>query len=308
VYNVTNNAKTELDAVIVDASTTITVPSGYGASFPDGEFLVTIWDADYASPGDDTDREIIYISTRTSDTLTIGARAQENTAQVDHAIGDHIALLFTAGTWDQIVDYVDTNVTTEACTGAEIDTGTEANKHVTPAAIADSYLLLTEILGAVYPVGCIYTSTVSTNPNTLFGFGTWTAFGTGRVLIGIDSGDTKFDSVEETGGAETATLAETNLAAHTHITDPASATSSSNGLTLTTGSNECLEYVGSGSHLTIVRPDGYGSDGNVSLGGGSGAHTHTVDIASTTSSSVGSGTAFSIMNPYIVVYFWKRAS
>ncbi len=42
-----------------------------------------------------------------------------------------------------------------------------------------------------------YTTTSSTNPNTVFGFGTWTAFGAGKVLVGLNSGDTDFDTVED---------------------------------------------------------------------------------------------------------------
>ena len=58
---------------------------------------------------------------------------------------------------------------------------------------------------AVWPIGSIYTSVTSANPSTLFG-GNWEAFGAGRVLIGLDSADTDFDAVEETGGAKTHTL------------------------------------------------------------------------------------------------------
>jgi len=36
---------------------------------------------------------------------------------------------------------------------------------------------------AAYPIGSIYMSTVSTNPATLFGFGTWVAYGQGRMPI-----------------------------------------------------------------------------------------------------------------------------
>jgi hypothetical protein len=71
-------------------------------------------------------------------------------------------------------------------------------------------------LQAVYPVGSIYTSTVATNPGTTFGFGTWAAFGAGKVLIGQDAGDAAFDALEETGGSKDATLPS-----HTHaLTDP----------------------------------------------------------------------------------------
>jgi hypothetical protein len=52
------------------------------------------------------------------------------------------------------------------------------------------------------PVGCIYESTVSTSPATLFG-GTWSAFGSGRVLVGIDPTQTEFNTVEKEGGSKT---------------------------------------------------------------------------------------------------------
>ena len=57
---------------------------------------------------------------------------------------------------------------------------------------------------AAFPVGAIFISVDSTNPATSLGYGTWVAFGAGRVLVGLDSGDTDFDTVEETGGAKTA--------------------------------------------------------------------------------------------------------
>src|SRR3989304_4166076 len=45
-------------------------------------------------------------------------------------------------------------------------------------------------LADVYPIGSIYTEITGVNPATTFGFGTWSAFGAGKVLIGLDSGDT----------------------------------------------------------------------------------------------------------------------
>ena len=50
---------------------------------------------------------------------------------------------------------------------------------------------LAALIGSlVFPVGAIYSSTVSTNPGTSLGFGTWTAFGAGKVLIGNGVSDT----------------------------------------------------------------------------------------------------------------------
>lgn len=54
----------------------------------------------------------------------------------------------------------------------------------------------------IYPVGSIYTSTLETNPSVILGFGTWVVFGPGKVLVGIDSTDTDFDAIEETGGSK----------------------------------------------------------------------------------------------------------
>ena len=49
-------------------------------------------------------------------------------------------------------------------------------------------------LQALHPVGSIYiNATNSTNPGTLLGFGTWAAFGAGRVPVGFDSTNTLFD-------------------------------------------------------------------------------------------------------------------
>lgn len=58
-------------------------------------------------------------------------------------------------------------------------------------------------VAASWPVGSVYIAVVSTNPATLLGFGTWAAFGTGRMLVGIDTGNAAFDTVEETGGSAT---------------------------------------------------------------------------------------------------------
>lgn len=69
----------------------------------------------------------------------------------------------------------------------------------------------------VYPVGSIYfNATVSTNPATLLGFGTWAAFGAGRVPVGYDVSQTEFDTVGETGGEKTHTLSINEMPSHTH--------------------------------------------------------------------------------------------
>jgi hypothetical protein len=49
------------------------------------------------------------------------------------------------------------------------------------------------------PVGTIHITTSSANPATYLGYGTWAAYGTGRVLVGIDPSNPDYDTAGETG-------------------------------------------------------------------------------------------------------------
>ena len=132
----------------------------------------------------------------------------------------------------------------------------------------------------IYPVGSIYiNAAVATNPGTLLGFGTWVAFGTGRTMVGIDASQTEFDTLGEEGGAKTHALSEAELPSHFHLSGYGADATPRHG---TTGS------------LSSVRID---NDGNAFFST-SAAHT----------SSVGSGTAHNNLQPYIVVYMWRRTA
>src|SRR3990167_6703182 len=124
-----------------------------------------------------------------------------------------------------------------------------------------------------FPVGSVFIAVVATNPGTLLGYGTWAAIAAGRVLVGLDSGDTDFDTVEETGGAKTVTLLESEIPAHKHFT---------NRFPTPTG--------GSAGHT----PD-------TSMSG-------TQVVTNEETSLTGSGAAHNNLPPYIVVYMWKRTA
>ena len=68
---------------------------------------------------------------------------------------------------------------------------------------------------ALHPVGTIYMTTVSTNPETLYG-GTWAAWGTGRVPVGVNTSDTDFNTANKMGGEKTHTLTVAELPLHDH--------------------------------------------------------------------------------------------
>jgi hypothetical protein len=139
-------------------------------------------------------------------------------------------------------------------------------------------------IALLYPVGSVYTNaSVSTNPATLLGFGTWTAFGAGRVPVGFDSGNALFDTAEETGGS-----ADAITVSHTHtatVTDP--------------GHTHGANYVGSSNALGTP--------------GGAAAVPTTLALIPTVTtgisvavSTTGSSGTNANYQPYITVYMWKR--
>lgn len=131
----------------------------------------------------------------------------------------------------------------------------------------------------VYPVGSIYiNASNSTNPATLFGFGTWVAFGEGRVPVGVGTGtDSRSVSKSFTGGdaggeyEHTITAAE--MAPHTH------------------------SYTGPDTSSWKV--------------GTSTSHTWCSTAGSKTSGKTPNqteATAHNNIQPYITVYMWQRTA
>ena len=159
----------------------------------------------------------------------------------------------------------------EAFSATTATSGTNTTQVATTAFVttAVSALDAATINALVYPVGSIYfNAAVATNPATLLGFGTWAAYGAGRVMVGKAASGT-FDTLNGTMGAETDShaLSIAELPAHTH--------------TLLGGGFDGS----SGAEPGSVRSSNLGQSG--STGSGS-AHSHD------------------IVQPSIVVYMWKR--
>jgi len=156
---------------------------------------------------------------------------------------------------------------------------------------------VTAALQALYPVGSIYINAgVSTNPGTLLGFGTWTAFGAGRVMVGLNGSDTSFDTLEETGGSKDAIAVS-----HDHSF---SATTSTASLTGTFQASKPGTATGIVTRTgTVNGADGAQDSGNqYSI---DASHSHT--LSGTTGSAGSSGTNANLQ-PYITVAMWKRTA
>ena len=195
-----------------------------------------------------------------------------------------------------------------------------------------------------FPVGAIYMSTTSANPSTFWTGTTWQAFATGKTIIGIDTSDTDFNSVNKTGGSKEVVLTVPNLPTHSHTVGDNSHSHTVNGVedhshTL----NDHAHYLpphqhGSGwgeqnhtgywgnwpgknfrgssatdwdNNMFLTSPVDQWTNGAGAVGmSGSGAHSHTINATthSHTLSNTGSNTAHSNLQPYIVTYIWKRIS
>ncbi len=154
--------------------------------------------------------------------------------------------------------------------------------------LATTAFVQSALVGA-YPVGSIYmNATVATNPATLLGFGTWVAFGAGKVPIGIDSGDTDFDTIGETGGSKDSIIPTHN---HTALT-----TSTDAGHQHTYVKYQRLEGGTGGSTFWV-------STSTSNTGVGYAQITSATTVADAGESATGKN-----LQPYIVVYMWKRTA
>lgn len=135
-----------------------------------------------------------------------------------------------------------------------------------------------------FPVGGVYISIASTDPSSIWAGTTWEQFAKGRTLVGLDTSDSNFNTIGQTGGKKTHTLTPDELPAHGH------------GMAHThsyTGPNTGSWKVGTGKAHTWCTSAGGKTSGGASK---------------TTTDNAGGGLEHNNLQPYIVVYMWKRVS
>jgi len=201
--------------------------------------------------------------------------------------------------FDDEFELIETAVNTKANingdSGEAFSTSTAAEASNTTIAASTQYVTraISNINAAfvadlIYPVGSIYTSTSSTNPGTTFGTGTWEAFGEGKVLVGKASSGT-FATAGSTGGSETHALTEAEMPKHYH---------------LMLGPNNVSSPQGSGSGSGVygggTPDDGTQAYGTYSTGGDASSGDQVTGTSN--------GDAHNNLQPYIVVYMWKRTA
>lgn len=132
---------------------------------------------------------------------------------------------------------------------------------------------------SAYPVGSIYMSVNATSPAELFG-GSWEQWGNGRVLTGVDTSQTEFNTVEKIGGEKTHTLSVNEMPSHNH-----------RGYPYVSGSGQLALNGSSGGGNNFVAPIQWVTNNAsqylcIYAEGGSQAHNN--------------------LQPYITCYMWKR--
>jgi len=167
-----------------------------------------------------------------------------------------------------------------------------------------------------HPVGSIYESVLDTSPAELFG-GTWSVLGAGRVLVGFDETDPDFDTVENTGGEKEHELEQKEMprhrhtqASHTHTTHTGQIgngykgifTSTSSYGVFTVSGTKLKDWGGTGTAADTYADAKFSATHNsqtpvINFTGGSGS-----------TEAASKGDAHNNLQPYVVVYRWKKTA
>lgn len=147
------------------------------------------------------------------------------------------------------------------------------NNYTLTSALED---LIKQYILASHPIGSIEINISGANPSTYLG-GTWIAWGTGQVPVGVNTDDTDFNTVEKTGGEKTHELNVNEMPSHNHSPRYAN-----------TGGRLSLSSYGTGGYNISWKNDGPKNSGDIdtTFSGGSQPHNN--------------------LQPYITCYMWKR--
>lgn len=235
-------------------------------------------------------KKLYFIYNNTSGGYAVTVKVSGQTG-VSVPSGAKIILMMNSAGTDIVVatNYmVNATLSSPTLTGTPVAPTATAGTNTTQIATTAFVQAAATSLATIYPIGSIYTSTVSTNPATLFGFGTWVAFGAGRVLLGTD-GSSYLPGT--TGGSADAVVVSHTHTASTAITDP--------------GHNHVVNPTNAG---TSSGPDETLHNSRGSANPLTSTTATTGITAATTITSTGVSGTGANLQPYIVVYMWNRTA
>lgn len=135
-------------------------------------------------------------------------------------------------------------------------------------------------ISGAWPIGSIFFSALSTDPATLLGFGTWSAIGAGKMLLGVDG----THSLGSTGGSNTPsgtvstpTFTGDALSSHTHTFTGNAVSSDAVSAGTPAGSVSAPTFTGTSSQATSAITAGTPAGTNSAptfTGSALGTHSH----------------------------------
>lgn len=166
---------------------------------------------------------------------------------------------------------------------------------------------LNAIIYNCWPVGSVYINgDDDRNPATILGMpdSEWVAWGVGKAIVGIDTGDTDFDTANETGGEKAHTLTSAEMPSHTHTQDAhrhqPSNTSylflAATGNIAVNGTRRAFPATGSSGYM-VYAPE------NETIN----EYDYTNSVTAT-NNNTGGDVPHNNLQPYQVGYVWKRIS
>lgn len=165
---------------------------------------------------------------------------------------------------------------------------------------------------AAWPVGAVFLGYGPTSPASLLGGGTWVQIAQGKMLVGQNSADADFDVVGDTGGSKTHLQTGLEVATHNHYPGTLDTNTTGSGHTHNVGFQSAATTATGGTAQRLTDLNNQTGGGGTARSGdtGSTGSGHTHGITGQAGDVVGSTgqVPMNIMNPYLVVYMWRRTA
>lgn len=169
-----------------------------------------------------------------------------------------------------------------------------------------------EVIDIVHPVGSIWETTTTDDPNVLWAGTTWVKMDAGRVLVAAgsytESGTTYTYNLGDTGGEAKHQLTTDELANHSHGNSCSTASlvgtwSSTSSQGVSNSPSNSLSGIISGSDWSGDTHSGSNGNNTPKTITINATHSHSISISST-----GSNASHENRQPYTVVNRWKRTA
>ena len=161
-----------------------------------------------------------------------------------------------------------------------------------------------QVIDIVHPVGSIWETTTTDDPNTLWAGTTWVKMDGGRVLVSAgtytESGTTYTYNLGDTGGEAKHQLTTGELAAHSH--DASGSTNTAGNHSHSLNSQNSNPSRGDPQYTSSTTSGNYPTTTSTNS---AGSHSHSVSISI---GNTGSDTPHENRQPYQVVCRWLRTA